>query len=157
MKLLLISLQSNAYVTGLKYVAANARANGHEVRILFLPGYLESTLNPSIAEFIFNFEPDLIGISLMSIEYYPAKNLSRLLKERFDVSIIWGGVHAIIKPEECIRYADYVCIGEGEHAVVSLLNHLSAKGKGATPQIPGVWVNHNGDIIRPPMHSRVGP
>ncbi len=33
MKLLLISLQSNACVTGLKYIAANARANGHDARI----------------------------------------------------------------------------------------------------------------------------
>jgi radical SAM superfamily enzyme YgiQ (UPF0313 family) len=148
MKLLLISLQSNAYITGLKYVAANARASGHEARILFLPGYLESTLNPVVSEFISSYNPDLIGVSLMSIEYYPAKNLSHLLKERFDIPIIWGGVHAIIKPEECIRYADYVCIGEGEHAVVSLLNHLSAKGKGTPPEIPGVWVNYNGDIMR---------
>ena len=150
MKLLLISMQSNAYITGLKYVAANARAHGHDVKILLLPGYLESTLGPAIAEFISGFSPDLIGISLMSIEFYPAKNLSRLLKERFDIPIIWGGVHAIIKPEECIKYADYVCAGEGEHAIVSLLEYLRAEGKGALPEIPGVWVNHNGDMIRPP-------
>ena len=148
MKLLLISMQSNAYITGLKYVAANARAHGHDVKILFLPGYLESTLSPAIAEFISGFNPDLIGISLMSIEFYPAKNLSRLLKERFDIPIIWGGVHAIIKPEECIKYADYVCAGEGEHAIVSLLEHLKNKGRGIPPEIPGVWVNHNGDIIQ---------
>jgi anaerobic magnesium-protoporphyrin IX monomethyl ester cyclase len=149
MKLLLISLQSNAYVTGLKYVAANARANGHEVRILFLPGYLESTLNQAVAEFISNFNPDLTGISLMSIEFYPAKNLTRLLKEKFDVPVIWGGVHAIIKTEECIRYADYVCAGEGEHAVVSLLEYLGSGMQDAPPEIPGVWVNRSGNITRP--------
>jgi anaerobic magnesium-protoporphyrin IX monomethyl ester cyclase len=148
MKLLLISLQSNAYVTGLKYVAANARANGHEVRILFLPGYLEGTLNPAVAEFISNFDPDLTGISLMSIEFYPAKNLTRLLKEKFDMPIIWGGVHAVIKPEECIKYADYVCAGEGEKAVVSLLEHFKNNGRGILPEIPGVWVNHKGGIIQ---------
>jgi anaerobic magnesium-protoporphyrin IX monomethyl ester cyclase len=121
------------------------------VRILFLPGYLESTLNPAIAEFISNFNPDLIGISLMSIEYYPAKNLSRLLKEKFDVPIIWGGVHAIIKPEECIRYADYVCIGEGEHAIVSLLEHLKNHGRDIPPEIQGIWVNMREDIIKQPI------
>ena len=69
-------------------MAANARAHGHDVKILFLPGYLESTLDPAIAEFISGFSPDLIGISLMSIEFYPAKNLTRLLKERFAVNAL---------------------------------------------------------------------
>lgn len=150
MKLLLISLQSNAYVTGLKYVASNARAHGHEARILFLPGYLENSLSTAIEEFICNFNPDLIGISLMSIEFYPAKNLTRLLRERFDIPVIWGGVHAIIKPEECIKYADYVCTGEGEHAVVALLGHLGTCGRNVLPAIPGIWMNHDGETIRQP-------
>src|SRR3989338_9087172 len=113
MKLLLISLQSSAYVTGLKYIAANALANGHDARILLLSGYLESNLNRAIEDFIRDYAPDLIGIGLMSIEFYPAKNLTRLLREKFQIPVIWGGVHVILKPEECLRYADYVCYGEG--------------------------------------------
>ena len=150
MKLLLISLQSNASLIGLKYVAANAKANGHEVKILFLPGYLERELRSSIEEFISAYSPDLIGISLMSIEFYPAKNLSRLLKRKFDSPIIWGGVHAMIKPEECIKYADYVCTAEGEHVLVSLLDHLKDNGMKKVPEIPGLWANHNEEIIQQP-------
>jgi anaerobic magnesium-protoporphyrin IX monomethyl ester cyclase len=149
MKLLLISLQSNSYVTGLKYIAANARAHGHDVRILFLPGYLEADLHPEIEKFIFDFRPDLTGISLMSIEFYPAKNLTRLLKNSFDMPIVWGGVHAIIKPEECIKYADYVCTGEGERVMVSLLDQLESR-KDGTPEVPGLWMNNNGEILRLP-------
>jgi radical SAM superfamily enzyme YgiQ (UPF0313 family) len=151
MKLLLISLQSNAYITGLKYVAANAKSNGHDVRILFLPGYLEEELSYVIEDFIRNYSPDLIGISLMSIEFYPAKNFTRLLKKRFEIPVIWGGVHVIIKPEECIKYADYVCTGDGEYAVVSLLEHLRINGKNVPPEIPGVWANINGEIIKNPV------
>lgn len=150
MKLLLISLQSNAYLTGLKYVAANAITRGHDVRILFIPGYLEVHLHPEIEKFISSYKPDLIGISLMSIEFYPAKNLTRLLKERFNAPIIWGGVHAIIRPEECIRSADYVCIGEGENAIVLLLEHLKNSGRNIPPLIQGLWVNHHGEIIKQP-------
>ncbi|UCH80462.1 MAG: B12-binding domain-containing radical SAM protein [Nitrospiraceae bacterium] len=149
MKLLLVSLQSNAYVTGLKYVAANARAHGHDVKILYLPGYLDAYLHPEIEKFIHEFNPDLIGISLMSIEYFPAKNLTRLLKNTFDIPVIWGGVHVLIKPEECIEHADYICTGEGEHVTVLLLNHLEAE-HGIPPVIPGVWFNNNGDIIKQP-------
>ncbi len=149
MNLLLISLQSNAYVTGLKYIAANVRAHGHDVKILFLPGYLEAELHPEILKFIADFKPDLIGISLMSIEFYPAKNLTRLLKNAFDVPIVWGGVHALIKPDKCIRYADYVCTGEGEHVTVSLLTHLETE-HGTVPEISGLWSKSNGEIITQP-------
>jgi len=141
MRLLLISLQSNAYVTGLKYIASNVRASGHDVRILLLPGYLENKLSPAIEDFIRNYSPDLIGISLMSIEFYPAKNITRLLKEKFQIPIIWGGVHVILKPEECLKYADYICCGEGERVVVSLLEHIRDMGRGIPPEIPGIWVN----------------
>lgn len=151
MKCLLISLQSNAYVTGLKYIAANVIKSGHDARILLLPGYLESRLNPSIIEFIKDYNPDLIGIGLMSIEFYPAKNLTRLLKAEFDIPIIWGGVHAIINPDECLRYADYICYGEGEKTVVLLLEHLEKNGKDIIPEIPNIWVNKDGRIIKNPM------
>lgn len=146
MRCLLISLQSNAYVTGLKYIASNVLGKGHDARILFLPGYLESSLDPAIKEFVRDYNPDLIGIGLMSIEFYPAKNLTRLLHAEFDIPIIWGGVHAIINPDECLKYADYVCCGEGEKAVVSLLEHIGKNGRNAVPEIPNIWVNNNGRI-----------
>lgn len=150
MKCLLISLQSNAYVTGLKYIAVNVRASGYDARILLLPGYLENTLSPAIEDFIRNYNPDLIGIGLMSIEFYPAKNLTRLLQRKFQTPIIWGGVHATIDPDDCLKYADYVCRGEGEKVVVSLLEHIRDKGKDVPPDTPNVWVNNNGTIIKKP-------
>ena len=148
MKLLLISLQSNASLVGIKYIAANALANGIDCKILLIPGYLESKLHPVLEDFIRGYNPDLIGISLMSIEFYPAKNITRLIKEKFDVPVLWGGLHVILKPDECIHYADYVCSGEGENAVVNLMNHLKEKGRVEVPDIPNIWVNDNGRIIK---------
>lgn len=148
MKCLLISLQANAYVAGLKYIAAQVRAMGHDAKILLLPGYLEPELHPAIEDFIRDYDPDLIGISLMSIEFYSAKNLTCLLREKFQIPIIWGGVHAIVKPEECIKYADYICYGEGENTVVSLLDHFRDKGKDIVPAIPNIWIRHDGTVIK---------
>ena len=148
MKLLLLSLQSNASLIGLKYIAANARARGYDVRILLIPGYLEKRLDPVIEDFLRDFDPDLIGIGLMSIEFYPAKNLTRLIKEKFDVPLIWGGLHVILKPDECIHYADYICCGEGERSVLSLIEHLKEKGRSTPPDIPNIWSKHNGEIIK---------
>ncbi|UCH79616.1 MAG: cobalamin-dependent protein, partial [Nitrospiraceae bacterium] len=98
MRVLLISLQTNSYLTGLKYIASNVIAHGHDARILFLPGYMEERLSPEIKRFINDYAPDLIGIGLMSIEYYPSRNITDLLKESFAIPLIWGGVHAIMSP-----------------------------------------------------------
>lgn len=151
MRLLLLSVQSNAYLTGLKYLAANTIANGHDARILHLPGYFEDSLDPAVENFIKEYDPDLIGIGLMSIEYYPTLNLTLLLREKFSVPIAWGGVHAVIKPDDCLKHADYVCCGEGERAIVSLLEHLRDKGRDVPPEIPNIWVNHDGKIIKHPL------
>ncbi|MBI5674927.1 MAG: B12-binding domain-containing radical SAM protein [Nitrospirae bacterium] len=153
MKCLLISLQSNSYVTGLKYIAANVLDKGHDARILLLSGYLERDLHPAIEEFISDYNPDLIGISLMAIEYYPAKNLTRLLREKFQVPIIWGGVHVTTDPEDCLKHADYLCIGEGECVVPAVLEHLRSEGKGVVPDIPGVWTRLNGKETRQPFSA----
>jgi radical SAM superfamily enzyme YgiQ (UPF0313 family) len=151
MKCLLISQQSNANVNAVKYITANVLYKGHDAKILLLPGYLEPTISPAIEDFIQDYQPDLIGVSLMSYEFYPAKNITRLLRQRFQIPIIWGGVHPTMRPEECLKYADYVCIGEGEKIVVTLLEHLRDKGKGVLPDIPNVWINNNGSIIRKPI------
>lgn len=148
MKLLLISLQSNASLVGIKYIAESARTRGHDARILLISGYLERDLHPAITSFVAEYSPDLIGISLMSIEFYPAKNITRLLKKEFDIPVVWGGLHVILKPDECIRIADYVCCGEGEGAIVSLLDHIAEKGRQTLPDIPNIWMNDNGNIIK---------
>ena len=75
-----------------------------------------------------------------------------VLKNSFDVPIVWGGVHTLIKPEECIKYADYVCTGEGEHVIVSLMAHLEDES-GTLPEIAGLWTNNNGVIIKQPDSS----
>jgi radical SAM superfamily enzyme YgiQ (UPF0313 family) len=148
MKLLLISLQSNASLIGLKYIAANVRSSGYDVRILHVPGYLESTLDPALESFIRGYAPDLIGIGLMSIEFYPAKNMTRLLKKKFDVPVIWGGLHVILKPYDCINYADYICSGEGESSVVALMQHIEKSGRSIPPDIPNIWVKHNSKVVK---------
>lgn len=151
MKCLLISLQSNANVNAAKYIAANVRDKGHDAVILLLPGYLEPSLSPAIEDFIRKYNPDLIGISLMSFEFFPAKNITRLLKQKFQIPIIWGGVHPTMSPYECLKHADYICIGEGEKTVVSLLDHIGDKGRDVPPDIPNVWINNNGNLIDKPL------
>ena len=60
--------------------------------------------------------------------------------------IIWGGIHAIIQPEDAIKYADAVCTGEGEFAFKTFLE-LFKNGKDYTTA-PSFWFNKDNKIIK---------
>ena len=60
--------------------------------------------------------------------------------------IVWGGIHAIIHPEDAIKYADAVCTGEGEFAFKTFLE-LFKEGKDYTTT-PSFWFNKDNKIIK---------
>ena len=60
--------------------------------------------------------------------------------------IIWGGIHAIVEPEDAIKHADAVCTGEGEFAFKTFLE-LFKKGEDFTTA-PGFWFNKDNKIIK---------
>ncbi len=60
--------------------------------------------------------------------------------------LIWGGIHASLRPEQTAAHAlaDYVVEGEGELALAELVRRLAAGTD--TGGIPGVWRKQNGKI-----------
>jgi radical SAM superfamily enzyme YgiQ (UPF0313 family) len=79
---------------------------------------------------------------------------ARTLKERFSTPIIMGGVHPTLFPEDIdLRYADYVCIGEGEYPVLELMNAI-AKGEDGS-QIKNLWCRNNGTVIKNPLRDLI--
>ena len=63
-----------------------------------------------------------------------------------NVYIVWGGIHAIIHPEDAIKHADAVCTGEGEFAFKTFLD-LFKKGKDYTAA-PSFWFNKDKKIVK---------
>ena len=91
-------------------------------------------------------DSNLIGIGLMTNYFDNARQITSHLKETVAAPILWGGVHATIRPEECIRFADMVCVGDGEEAVLELVQRIEYHH--ATSDIPNIWVHQNGDIVQ---------
>lgn len=60
--------------------------------------------------------------------------------------IVWGGIHAIIQPEDAILHADAVCTGEGEFAFQAFLEAYEAGG--GIAGTPGFWVNTPEGIVK---------
>ncbi|MFH1338424.1 MAG: cobalamin B12-binding domain-containing protein, partial [Candidatus Omnitrophota bacterium] len=48
-------------------------------------------------------DPALIGIGLQSTHFQIAKRITKAIKDRFKIPVIWGGSHPTIDPENCIK------------------------------------------------------
>ena len=64
--------------------------------------------------------PILVGLSVRSTYFQLAACLSARIRHEIGCTVLWGGVHVTISPEECLDHADAICLGEGEEALVEL-------------------------------------
>jgi len=127
---LLVSLQKDIDVIGLKSLHYYLLNNSCDSHLLFLPTYHQDdhVALKAIYDFISTLSPSLIGISLMSVEFYGACNLTEHIKSHFaPIPVVWGGIHPTIVPIMCLAHADYVCIGEGEKTLLDLVNAIDEK------------------------------
>ncbi len=148
MNITLISPYEDLIAYGIRILSACLKNNKHTVKLIFLPEkfgciYAKKTLDELVE---LSSESDLIGISLMTDHFRRAAQITQKLKEMNDTPIIWGGVHPTVSPEECFTYADMVCIGEGEEALVELAKKMEAGEEYYNTQ--NIWFKESGMIIK---------
>jgi len=99
------------------------------------------------------YRPDLIGFTTIIHFFSMAKKLGAFIKTFSSVPIIVGGVHPTACPEDVIRepFVDMICIGEGEGALLDLLNRMD-EGKDFT-DIKNLWVKQDGKIHKNSLRS----
>ena len=111
----------------------------------------EDTVARVVAE-----KPDLLAFSVLTMTYGWAVDIATRVKQQLDVPVIFGGVHPSAVPEVCLAEAavDYVCVGEGEEAIVQLCEALAAgldAGQRPAQPIPNLrWRGEDGHIVRGP-------
>lgn len=91
-------------------------------------------------------KPDLVTFSLTSFFVNEAKELTQLIKAKYNVPVLWGGIHPSLNPDKCLKYADMVCIGEGEGPLPELAESIR-KGENRT-DIESIWFKKDGEIIK---------
>jgi radical SAM superfamily enzyme YgiQ (UPF0313 family) len=137
MKVTLISLHPEILSIGIRAISACLKKEGHQAQLIFLPSSL--TIGSKAGKFISRFsaevlveiateclDSDLVGISLTTNYFEKAVELTQFLKRhRGGTPILWGGIHPTVRPQECLEHADMICIGEGEQAVVELVEKMS--------------------------------
>ena len=130
MKILLINPpQATRYPQpplGLEMVAAVLEKKGYLVKILDLPALRLS--ENSLPTVISQEKPDIVGITAMTPTINSAVNVAKKVKEsNSNVTVVLGGAHATIRPEETLQNApeiDIVVRGEGEQTTLELVKVL---------------------------------
>lgn len=113
-----------------RILSAVLKKQGYETRLLFLPLFagkhkIEAKELKHLVELSAN--SDLIGISLMTNFFNIAVQITQALKKNLNIPVIWGGVHPIIRQNECLEYADMICTGEGEEVLVEIMKRFEKR------------------------------
>ncbi len=103
---------------GIFYIAAVLEQNGYCVEIVDLRSLEEH-------EFLEKIPPaDLYGISATTPDYNMALIVAKLIKENHKAFIVLGGSHVTALSEKVDDVFDKLVIGEGELAIINLLQDL---------------------------------
>jgi len=157
MNITLISLERELFCYGIRVLSSCLRKAGHNVKLIFLIPqesksaadkfriiYSEEVLD-ALEKVV--SEDDLIGFSLMSNQFIQASDVTRFLKSRnVSAPIIWGGIQPTVEPKECLEYADMICIGEGEEALLELADQMENDQDYLKTQ--NIWFKTEGGIVQ---------
>jgi radical SAM superfamily enzyme YgiQ (UPF0313 family) len=130
------------------YLSAYLKEAGHKTKLI------DTTFGWKIKDIvrsINSFKPDIIGFSVLTFNFDFSSRLAGLIKESFDIPIIFGGMHPTLSPDETIQNenVDMICIGEGEQTLLELVERMES-GKNIR-KIQGLWIKEKGEIFRNPV------
>ena len=157
LKICLVSLYSSSAI-GLRYLASFLKKHGFEVNLVFFKeknialGHMElpkEEEDKDLIDLISEIEPSLVGISVRSSFFNIAREITLRINKEIEVPVIWGGTHPTVAPEQSIQFADILCMGEGEHALLEAAQRLSQDQ--SISDIENLWIRENGQIKKNPI------
>jgi anaerobic magnesium-protoporphyrin IX monomethyl ester cyclase len=113
------------FPVGVASLAAVLKRRGYEVRVVDCWAYPDRYQN--LGSLVAETEPDVVGVSSLSTQYYYAKRGVPAIKKAVGVPVILGGAGPTLSPELFLKnsQADYCVIGEGEITLLELLENLN--------------------------------
>ena len=130
----------------LLYLAPWLLEDGHDV--YYLEG-LFHTLD-EVIEKLGKIEPELIGVTLTSVDWENSRWMLNRLKEVFpNALLVAGGIHPTLWGERCFEECeglDVIVYGEGEETIRELASALD--GNRPLEDVKGLIFRRDGDVIR---------
>jgi len=90
------------------------------------PGVETQLIDEDLREVDFDTDADLIGITFMTYNAPRAYEIADRFRNERHKPVIVGGYHPTFIPEEAIRHADAVCIGDAEDTVPCMIEDFAA-------------------------------
>jgi Fe-S oxidoreductase len=126
---------------GIEYLSSFLKSKGHVTSLSFDPavfsgGYFNNGLlarifniDDLVIKQIVDIKPDIIAFSCFTGNYRWCLKIADQIKRVSRIPIIFGGVHTTAVPNEVLSNVcvDYVIIGEGEYALLELIQYLDGK------------------------------
>ncbi|MDP3790311.1 MAG: radical SAM protein [Candidatus Omnitrophota bacterium] len=109
---------------GLCSLSACAKKEGHKVKLIDLR---ELSGWDDVRSEISGFEPDVVGITMMSVDFDFAMEAAKIAKScNKGIKVVMGGPHPSIVPNEVAKseHVDHIIVGEGEISFIKLLDDI---------------------------------
>jgi radical SAM superfamily enzyme YgiQ (UPF0313 family) len=130
---------------GMPFIGTVLSEAGYDVEV-----YMEHVKAPEWSRIA---ESDLVCFSTLSVGADKTRRLASEIRSKLAIPIIIGGTHATYFPESCLEFSDYVAFGEGEEAVLELIQTLADGGD--VSNVRGIAYRSGDRMTRTP--SRPGP
>ena len=153
MRLLFIYPNLNAQIGfnyGISYLSGVLKAHGHETYLLNVNEKLGYPLDlDRIKRDVLRIKPDMIGFSVLTTQHKYALEMARSIKTYTSVPILFGGIHPTMDPRGTLQEEaiDYICVGEGEDALLELIE------KGEPEGIRNMGYRRGGEIVIEPVRA----
>ena len=135
----------------IRALSAFLKGNGFETLCFFCQGTVTDGALAGLTGIMKREKAALAGISLVTDDFAKAVAVTRAVRKECAVPVVWGGSHADVMADECLAYADMVCKGEGEEALLELAQAIEARGEYAG--IANIWSRAGGVIARNAMRG----
>lgn len=144
-RIALISFSRNSL--NIRQLSSCLKQAGFETLCIYMIGSVTEKAIQLLNETITIDDVGLVGLSLVTDDYENAVNITLAIKSQCKVPVAWGGAHVNVMPEESLRFADAICLGEGESAIVDFSKAYFEKGV-FDYSIPNWWYSVDGQIIK---------
>lgn len=111
MKILFVVKSKAIEVLGAMYLAAVCKQHGHKARIV----QLEEAYNEAML-----WKPDIVGMSVMTGDQGRFIQLAEELHEKIHPTILFGGAHSSLFPDDFVRSVGTVVRGEAEQFMADM-------------------------------------
>ncbi len=147
--------------SGIRLLGAILRKAGYKVVEIYFKDWVNNLFKPptptevsNLINILKEYNVSLVGFSVRASAYHRvACYLTNEVRKALKVPILWGGMHPTFLPEESIKCADLICIGEAEDTILDIAKGIE-KGDDLT-NILGVWVKKKDKIYRNPVRNLV--